>query len=249
MYYGLSNFYQNHRRYFKARDDYQLNGVFNTPSTDCEPFAYSSASGQREIIVPCGSIANSFFNDSFSLTFFIPPNSGRYQVNLTRTGIAWPSDVELKYGNPSGFNPNSAADSFKHTQKPPNWSKSIWQLPNALKNEDFVVWMRTAAFPSFKKTYASINRNQQYFVNGLAAGNYSFQVQYAYPVLNFNGTKRIVLSTTTVMGGKNPFLGIAYIVVGSLFLVVGVVMVIFHLKYGKNMSFLLDITPFTPYFE
>lgn len=26
MYYGLSNFYQNHRRYVKSRDDGQLNG-------------------------------------------------------------------------------------------------------------------------------------------------------------------------------------------------------------------------------
>ncbi len=26
MYYGLSNFYQNHRRYVKSRDDSQLNG-------------------------------------------------------------------------------------------------------------------------------------------------------------------------------------------------------------------------------
>lgn len=26
MYYGLSNFYQNHRRYVKSRDDKQLNG-------------------------------------------------------------------------------------------------------------------------------------------------------------------------------------------------------------------------------
>lgn len=26
MYYGLSNFYQNHRRYVKSRDDRQLNG-------------------------------------------------------------------------------------------------------------------------------------------------------------------------------------------------------------------------------
>jgi len=30
MYYGLSNFYQNHRRYVKSRDDSQLNGDLNS---------------------------------------------------------------------------------------------------------------------------------------------------------------------------------------------------------------------------
>lgn len=30
MYYGLSNYYQNHRRYVKSRDDSQLNGNLNS---------------------------------------------------------------------------------------------------------------------------------------------------------------------------------------------------------------------------
>jgi hypothetical protein len=36
------------------------------------------------------------------------------------------------------------------------------------------------------------------------------------------------------LGGKNPFLGVAYIVVGSICLLMGVVFLFVHIKYGKS---------------
>jgi len=65
MYYGLTNFYQNHRRYVKSRDDTQLLGdLSNSPSRNCEPFDKVSEDGPA--YVPCGAIANSLFSgDSF----------------------------------------------------------------------------------------------------------------------------------------------------------------------------------------
>ena len=41
MYYGLENFYQNHRRYVKSRDDAQLLGEVKSVdsiSDDCKPY-------------------------------------------------------------------------------------------------------------------------------------------------------------------------------------------------------------------
>ena len=55
-----------------------------------------------------------------------------------------------------------------------------------------------------------------------------------YPVTAFEGTKSIILTTTSWLGGKNPFLGIAYLVVGSLCIVLGIVFLIIHLKWGKR---------------
>ena len=40
-----------------------------------------------------------------------------------------------------------------------------------------------------------------------------------YPVTGFQGTKSVVLSTTEWVGGKNDFLGVAYVVVGVICLV------------------------------
>ena len=67
MYYGLTNFYQNHRRYVKSRDDKQLRGEKipgNKLNTDCEPYkTYNDTSDVG--IAPCGAIANSLFNGEY----------------------------------------------------------------------------------------------------------------------------------------------------------------------------------------
>ena len=37
----------------------------------------------------------------------------------------------------------------------------------------------------------------------------------------YSGTKSLLISTRTVMGGRNPFLGIAYVVVGGICVLLG----------------------------
>lgn len=54
-----------------------------------------------------------------------------------------------------------------------------------------------------------------------------------YPVTPFDGTKLFILSTTSILGGKNPFLGWSYIVVGSICVILGVVLLIIHLRYRR----------------
>ena len=64
MYYGLTNFYQNHRRYVKSRDDSQLLGEKMTASQltqDCQPFRTYNETANIGY-APCGAIANSLFN-------------------------------------------------------------------------------------------------------------------------------------------------------------------------------------------
>lgn len=95
MYYGLTNFFQNHRRYVRSRDDNQLLGEFGSVSSDCAPFDRIDG----KIIVPCGAIANSLFNDSLSIT-----SESFGFVDTLNTGIAWPSDKEIKFRNPPNLN-------------------------------------------------------------------------------------------------------------------------------------------------
>jgi hypothetical protein len=50
-----------------------------------------------------------------------------------------------------------------------------------------------------------------------------------FPVNLYDGTKSILISTRTIMGGRNPFLGICYIVVGGLCVLLGAVFTVTQL--------------------
>lgn len=188
VYYGLSNFYQNHRRYVKSRDDKQLLGFKNPLSKDCDPFKVrdvKQSSGQVKTlpIAPCGAIANSLFNDSFEISIFDEKRRKFSPVKLVDTGIAWATDKSAKFRNPAG---DPLSDAFKGYTHPPNWRKHVWELDNrtssnnGFQNEALIVWMRTAALPTFRKLYARIDHSvEDVYRNGLPAGVYQVKIQYS----------------------------------------------------------------------
>uniref|UniRef100_A0A4W5MUP0 Cell cycle control protein n=1 Tax=Hucho hucho TaxID=62062 RepID=A0A4W5MUP0_9TELE len=199
MYYGLSNFYQNHWRYVKSRDDSQLNGdptSLMNPSKECEPYARNEKNAHCAVI--------SILTDTLGL-YYIDPNGTRIQIPLMKKGIAWWTDKNVKFKNPGG-NPNLTIDQESHclflgnslslpppgTTKPINWRKP-WKSPTVSFHRQLLTFFST-------------------FFNELIPD---------YPVRRFEGRKR------------NPFLGIAYITVGSVSFFLGVVLIIHH-KYGSR---------------
>jgi hypothetical protein len=89
--------------------------------------------------------------------------------------------------------------------------------------EHFIVWMRTAGLPNFRKLWGRIE-------NKLLKGRYTVLIENNYEVNTFQGNKYFVLSTTNALGGKNYFLAVCYIVVGSLCLIFAVIFLIAYLK-------------------
>ncbi|KAF7543029.1 hypothetical protein G7Z17_g11083 [Cylindrodendrum hubeiense] len=235
FYYHLTNFYQNHRRYVESFDNSQLKGNKRSydqiKGSDCSPL-YGDKE-EKKPYYPCGLIANSMFNDTFSNPVLLNPPGGK--GNETRTygmtdtdEIAWSSDKDL-YGE--------TESSYEDVLPPPNWKDRYPDgytkengPPNLKEWPAFQVWMRTAGLPSFSKLYQRNN------TDSMTAGRYEVIVDDYFPTTKYKGTKSIIITTRTVMGGRNPFLGIAYVVVGGVCILLGTIFTVTHLIRPRKLG-------------
>lgn len=236
IYYKLTNFYQNHRKYVESLDINQLKGVAVDPDDldgSCDPLKSSN----NKAVYPCGLIANSMFNDTF--TSFLQGINGTADYLLTNKDIAWKTDRQ-RYKKTS-YNASQVIP-------PPNWAERFPDgytddnIPDVHSWEEFQVWMRTAALPKFYKL-ALKNESAE-----LPNGTYMMDIGLNYPVSMFGGSKSFVLTTNSVIGGRNMSLGVVYCIVAGIsafFAIVFLVKVIIqprtmgdhsYLNFGDNME-------------
>ncbi|KAH7847007.1 hypothetical protein Vadar_020689 [Vaccinium darrowii] len=220
IYYQLDKFYQNHRRYFKNRSDKQLRSGKIT-DTELKENCLPEDKYGGEQIVPCGLIAWSLFNDTYGFTI----NNITIQVN--KKGIAWKSDKQYKFG--SDVYP-------KNFQRGLIGGANLDEKIPLSEQEDLIVWMRTAALPRFRKLYGKIEEDLD------ANQKITVVIQNNYNTYSFDGDKKLVLSTASWIGGKNDFLGIAYLTVGGLCIALAISFIILYIVRprlsipSKNLS-------------
>ncbi|KAF8940591.1 LEM3/CDC50 family protein [Dissophora ornata] len=221
MYYKLTNFYQNHRKYTKSLDYKQLSGE------NAQVPVIQSRKGctlpDNQLIYPCGLIANSMFNDTISDLFAVAGQTGVPNYNFSSTGIAWSSD-RGKYGK-YGYTDLSTV------YPPVNWRPRYpagpytadFPPPDITTDEHFQVWMKTAGWPTFLKAYG---RNDQ---ATLKAGQYTMTIDMNFPIDTYGGKKYIVITALGALGGRNNFLGVAFIVLAVLSAALGVIFTALHI--------------------
>jgi hypothetical protein len=130
---------------------------------------------------PCGLIANSLFNDIFWVNRIVTKDNQVYGRNdtygdkqvinlMNQSGIAWKSDVETKFQN---IKENQLKEDNLYlwqnekyrniipsrVGQEPRENVTAWTT-NApaygVQDEHFIVWMRTAGLPNFRKLYGRI---------------------------------------------------------------------------------------------
>jgi hypothetical protein len=178
------------------------------------------------------------------------------------------------------FLPNkiaSPADKGKYTKygytnlsailPPTNWRyrypggvySDAFPPPDISTDEHFQVWMRTAGWSTFLKTYGrgtevlpkgnyqmTIDMSKCLGLGDICGGciDYPFMVTaffinntlflctafvLDFPIDTYGGKKFIVISSIGATGGRNNFLGIGYIVVAIICAALGVVFTAFHI--------------------
>lgn len=227
VYYQLGNYFQNHRRYVKSKSERQLRGLPPSSSelNDCKP--QDTANGQ--VIIPCGLIAWSLFNDSFdfSIDDFSSDNG---TIFINKTAISWKSDREERFNNtvfPTNF-PNNNRTTLANASQ--IGGASLDENLPLNRHEDLMVWMRTAALPTFRKIYGRIETD---LVPGTRL---TVNINNFYNTYGFGGSKKLVLSTVSWVGGRNDFLGLSYVVVGCVCIFIGLTFMYLHWKHPRPLG-------------
>lgn len=169
-------------------------------------------------------------------------------LSLDESDISWPTDKD-KYSQPDGFASRAVGASVISANATicaahgldqscqfytSNNQNYLYYYPDdastqylyeaypgvispidGVNNEHFQVWMRPAALPRFRKLYGKIDGD---FKKG---DRIDINIVANYEVASFDASKSIIISTMGEFGGRNPYLGVAYIVVGSLSLLFG----------------------------
>jgi hypothetical protein len=191
VYYEITGFHQNSFLYAPSLNWPQLRGQdFKSLSEleSCRPLTRSSAG----LIVPCGAVPASVFNDTFEFSPNFP--------ELTREGIALPA-----------FRNHFAAPAARYAGED-QWLNNSELFPGGQTDERFINWVRISGFSPFRKLWAkSISA-----VKLIGGHEYTVKIESNFPVFAFGGSKAIVLAEVSWLGGKNSFFELLFYIMTGL---------------------------------
>lgn len=206
--YRLSHFFQNYRRYVRSYDATIMWSGDPGPGVEaCLPYTYENTVGANAsepydgAVNPCGQIAHSLFNDTFSAAVLVPSSNtaGEGEVinlALDDSNIAWESDADYLYGNFPAQNYNNISEY--------RGGGTTGEVP-LNKAQNWMVWMRPSGQATLSKPYGTIDQKLEKGTKLVVT------VTNRYNTYGFSGDKYIILTTNSWVGGRNEVMGWVYV--------------------------------------
>ena len=237
MFYRLSPFYQNHRRFVSSRHEAQLAGhpvEAKDIGDACDPIkGFIPPEDKCELVYsPCGAIAWSMFNDTLRLYAhskgerakllcdtrqFSPEGDALVDMCCTKRGIAWDSDRKERF-RPSAGSHVLTGHGLRHH---PNffarngyYNQEIGHRIPLITDEDLLVWMNPSSLSNFRKLWRRIDCD-------LYPGRYLLEIENRYNVSSFSGRKFVELRTHSWLGGGGVGASLVFIALGLWSMILG----------------------------
>jgi len=196
LYYRMENYYQGYRRYVSSRSDRQLRGDLGVDVNNYETLG------------ACDSRISEDDEENEPSAVFLP--CGLIAYSYFNDSFIMTDDSGRKLDQSSKDVALSTDDSLF---KDPGADTEGIRVVDSFENPLFKVWMRVAALPDFLKLYAIIDED-------IEPGVYRMEVKNRYPVRDYEARKYFKLATTTWIGGRSFYLGIASLCICVLLLIV-----------------------------
>ena len=150
--------------------------------------------------------------------------------NTTCAEVGLPLDCKYYYDKKNKksylyYYPNDESVQYLHETYPKQVSPIY-----GVTDEHFIVWMRTAALPKFRKLYGRLHKNFK------IGDSITFNIDTNFEVRSFNGHKSLVISTVNTLGGKNNALGIAYMTIGCISIFIGILFAFKHRSQQRKFG-------------
>lgn len=219
VYYGLDGFYQNFRFLSQSTDRPQLRGMINArPAKYCQP----QDSHENKTIVPCGALANAFFDDEFTIL-----HEGNKSIRMDQYEVPVKRSRGFLFVNPPNI------DSLKEYSKPRRWPKALWQLDmenpqnNALENGPFIVWMTVSTFSDFIKMYSLMKPPEG---GVFRKGSYSLLIEYRYGASPKDFHKHVIIKSVGWFGVQNTRFLLSLVVLAIIYFIIFLVTFLFWMR-------------------
>lgn len=192
IYYQIDGMYQSNSLYGSSKNTQQLNGLPPDSVSDldtCDPKITDG--GEGLIYAPCGAVAMSVFNDTFTFGSEFPEVSDK--------------EITLRAFRDRFKAPNEYYDTAN------KWMNES-MFPGGQVNERFVNWMHLGAFYGFRKLWGRTDKSAKL----LADVVYNVTIENNYPVESFGGEKTLIIAKAYWFGGNNMFLSLFFMATGAL---------------------------------